>query len=91
MSFESFGLTTSPIRPHLPSPIESNDSDQSEILRLLARPGSRLSANSNNSSSSSVERLNRPTTEYPSHVRMPFKFAVNEDRFLQELPTPVPR
>jgi hypothetical protein len=82
MSSESSDL----VRPHLPSPIGSHlsDSDQSEIIRLPARPSSRLS----HSSSSSVER---DTKEPPLRMRLPFKFAVNEDRFLNDLPTPIPR
>jgi hypothetical protein len=91
MSSESFELAVPTGRAHMPSPIESNDSDQSEIIRLPARPSSRVSAGGGTSSSSSIDRLNKATTEYPSHIQIPFEFSVNEDHFLQDLPTPVPR
>jgi hypothetical protein len=79
-----------PTHPRIPSPIQSDDSSQSQILRLSVRPGSRLSLNSN-ASSSSLDRQTKSLTDQTSHIRVPFKFDVNEDRVLRNIPTPIPR
>jgi len=91
MSSEAFELATTPMHPRIPSPIDSNDSDQSNIIRLPARPGSRLTASISPSVAPSTENVNKLVTEHPSHFQLPFKFSINEDQFLQDLPTPIPR